>query len=357
MGRTHSVHAEPTTFGLKLAGWAFEVDRGRRRLAEAVDEIATGKISGPVGTYSHLGPDIEAEVLAELDLHVDPVEHPDRPARPPRRAPRPRSRSSAAASSGSRPRSGTSSTPRSASSRSRSRPARRARRRCPTSATRSCRERIAGLARAAARLRRHGARGPAALARARHQPHLGGAGDPARRDDPARLHARPDDRPRSTASSSGRSGCARTSSAGLGLHASSRVLVALVERGGLSREDAYAIVQRAALPAADERRPLRDLLAVDPTVAARSPSPTSTPASTTPAFLRHVPDRHRPPRQPGGSSPCRPLARLAGYVRPLRQGPRPLRARRRPAAARRVGPASARSTSSCRPRSPTRAAC
>ena len=55
MGRTHSVHAEPTTLGLKLAGWAFELDRGRVRLAAAVDEIGTGKISGPVGTYSHLG--------------------------------------------------------------------------------------------------------------------------------------------------------------------------------------------------------------------------------------------------------------------------------------------------------------
>jgi adenylosuccinate lyase len=42
MGRTHSVHAEPTTFGLKLAGWAVEVDRGRRRLGAAVEEIATG---------------------------------------------------------------------------------------------------------------------------------------------------------------------------------------------------------------------------------------------------------------------------------------------------------------------------
>jgi adenylosuccinate lyase len=73
MGRTHSVHAEPITFGLKVAGWAFEVDRGRRRLAEAVDEIATGKISGPVGTYSHLGPDVEAEVLAELGLRADPA--------------------------------------------------------------------------------------------------------------------------------------------------------------------------------------------------------------------------------------------------------------------------------------------
>jgi len=73
IGRTHGVHAEPTTFGLKLAGWAFEVDRGRRRLAAAVDEIGTGKISGPVGTYSHLEPDLEAEVLAALDLHADPV--------------------------------------------------------------------------------------------------------------------------------------------------------------------------------------------------------------------------------------------------------------------------------------------
>ena len=73
MGRTHSVHAEPTTLGLKLAGWAFEVERGRTRLAAAVDEIGTGKISGPVGTYSHLGPDVEAEVLAALGLHVDPV--------------------------------------------------------------------------------------------------------------------------------------------------------------------------------------------------------------------------------------------------------------------------------------------
>ena len=73
MGRTHSVHAEPTTFGLKCAGWAFEVARGRERLATATAEIATGKISGPVGTYSHLAPDLEAEVLAELGLRVDPV--------------------------------------------------------------------------------------------------------------------------------------------------------------------------------------------------------------------------------------------------------------------------------------------
>src|SRR6476659_4839914 len=55
----------------------------------------------------------------------------------------------------------------------------------------------------------------------------------------------------------------------LGLHASSRVLVALVEKAGIGREEAYAIVQRAALRAADERAPLRDLLALDPAVATR----------------------------------------------------------------------------------------
>ena len=82
MGRTHSVHAEPTTFGLKLAGWAFELERGRGRLAAAVDEIATGKISGPVGTYSHLGPDIEAEVLGRARSPRGSGQHPDRPARP-----------------------------------------------------------------------------------------------------------------------------------------------------------------------------------------------------------------------------------------------------------------------------------
>ena len=73
MGRTHSVHAEPTTLGLKLAGWAFELDRDRLRLARAFEDVATGKISGPVGTYSHLAPDLEAEVLADLGLAVDPV--------------------------------------------------------------------------------------------------------------------------------------------------------------------------------------------------------------------------------------------------------------------------------------------
>ena len=73
MGRTHSVHAEPITLGLKLAGWAHELDRSRRRLRAAAEDIATGKLSGPVGSYSQLAPEIEAEVMVELGLAVDPA--------------------------------------------------------------------------------------------------------------------------------------------------------------------------------------------------------------------------------------------------------------------------------------------
>jgi adenylosuccinate lyase len=73
MGRTHSVHAEPITFGVKLAGWAFELDRDRSRLRAAASDLATGKLSGPVGTYGELDPALEAEVLGALGLAVDPV--------------------------------------------------------------------------------------------------------------------------------------------------------------------------------------------------------------------------------------------------------------------------------------------
>lgn len=77
---------------------------------------------------------------------------------------------------------------------------------------------------------------------------------------------------------------------GLGLHASSRVLVALVEQGGLAREEAYAIVQRAALRAADERVPLKDLLATDPQVAANLTLAQLDRCFDDASFLRHVPE-------------------------------------------------------------------
>ena len=73
MGRTHGVHAEPTTFGLKLALWWVEVDRQRQRLARATEEIAVGKISGAVGTYATLSPALEERVCAHLGLAPDPV--------------------------------------------------------------------------------------------------------------------------------------------------------------------------------------------------------------------------------------------------------------------------------------------
>jgi adenylosuccinate lyase len=76
---------------------------------------------------------------------------------------------------------------------------------------------------------------------------------------------------------------------GLGLHASSRVLVALVEDGGLSREEAYAIVQRSALRAADERRPLRDFLATDASVAQRLTLARLDACFDDAGFLAHVP--------------------------------------------------------------------
>ncbi|HZD72564.1 MAG TPA: adenylosuccinate lyase [Actinomycetota bacterium] len=68
LGRTHGVAAEPTTFGLKLAGHAFAFDRDRRRLAAARQAVAVGKLSGAVGTYSNLAADVETEVLGELEL-------------------------------------------------------------------------------------------------------------------------------------------------------------------------------------------------------------------------------------------------------------------------------------------------
>jgi adenylosuccinate lyase len=286
MGRTHSVHAEPTTFGLKVAGWAFEIDRGRRRLAAAVDEIGTGKISGPVGTYSHLDPDIEAEVLAALGLHADPastqIVQRDRHAALltaiailggslERIATEIRNLQHTEIGEVQEPfkvgQKGSSAMPH---------------KRNPILA-----ERISGLARL-----------------------LRGYAQTALEDQPL-WHERdishssaervilPDATilldymlVRMTGLIEGlvvRSERMRENIArGLGLHASSRVLVALVEKGGVGRDEAYAIVQRAALRAADERAPLRDLLAVDPVVAQKLPLAELDACFDEATFLRNV---------------------------------------------------------------------
>ena len=286
MGRTHSVHAEPTTFGLKVAGWAFEIDRGRQRLATAVDEIGTGKISGPVGTYSHLDPDIERDVLTALGLHVDPVStqivQRDRNAALltaiailggslERIATEVRNLQHTEIGEVQEPfkvgQKGSSAMPH---------------KRNPILA-----ERISGLARL-----------------------LRGYAQTALEDQPL-WHERdishssaervilPDATTlldymlvRMTTLIEGlvvRSERMRENIArGLGLHASSRVLVALVEKGGVGRDEAYAIVQRAALRAADERAPMRDLLAVDPVVAQRLPLEALDACFDEATFLRNV---------------------------------------------------------------------
>jgi adenylosuccinate lyase len=265
MGRTHSVHAEPTTLGLKLAGWAFELARDRARLARAFDDMATGKISGPVGTYSLLAPDLEAEVLADLGLDADPVStqivQRDRHAAVV---------AAIAITGGSLERFATEVRNlqhteigelmepfRAGQKGSSAMPHKRNPILC---------ERIAGLARLL--------RGYASAA-LENQP-LWHERDISHSS--AERVLLPDAtilldymlakmtglveglvvRPERMRENIER---------GLGLHASSRVLVALVEDGGMSREEAYAIVQRNALRAADERRPLHDLLATDASVA------------------------------------------------------------------------------------------
>ncbi len=73
IGRTHGIWAEPTTFGLKLAGWAFELDRDRIRLNAAEKAVSVGKISGAAGTYAHVPPEVESHVCEALGLEVEPA--------------------------------------------------------------------------------------------------------------------------------------------------------------------------------------------------------------------------------------------------------------------------------------------
>jgi adenylosuccinate lyase len=267
MGRTHSVHAEPTTFGLKLAGWAFEIDRGRRRLAEATAEVGTGKLSGPVGTYSHLGPDLEIEVLEALGLRVDPVStqivQRDRHAA---------FLAAIAILGGSLERLATEirnlqhteigevMEPFKAGQKGSSA--------MPHKRNPILSERIAGLARVL-----------------RGYAHTGMENQPLWHErDISHSSAERIILPDATIlldyllqKATGLIGglviredrMRENIERGLGLHASSRVLLGLVERGGLSREEAYSIVQAASLRAQDERRPLRELLAADPALARR----------------------------------------------------------------------------------------
>ncbi|MFL5982656.1 MAG: adenylosuccinate lyase [Gaiellaceae bacterium] len=73
IGRSHGVHAEPTTFGWKLAGWAFELDRARERVLRALETNRVGQLSGTVGTYAQLEPDVERIACERLGLEPDPL--------------------------------------------------------------------------------------------------------------------------------------------------------------------------------------------------------------------------------------------------------------------------------------------
>ncbi len=73
VGRTHGVHAEPTTFGLRLAGFAFEADRNVARLDAAFEQLAYGKLSGAVGTYASVPPTVEARVMERLGLRREDI--------------------------------------------------------------------------------------------------------------------------------------------------------------------------------------------------------------------------------------------------------------------------------------------
>jgi adenylosuccinate lyase len=256
------------------------------RLATAVDEIGTGKISGPVGTYSHLGPELEAEVLADLGLHADPVStqivQRDRHAALltaiailggtlERIATEVRNLQHTEIGELQEPfrtgQKGSSAMPH---------------KRNPILS-----ERIAGMARL-----------------------LRGYAHTALEDQPL-WHERdishssaervilPDATilvdymlVKMTGLMDGlivRSERMRENiDRGLGLHASSRVLVALVEKAGIGRDEAYAIVQRAALRAADERSALRDLLALDPGVAQKLSLADLDACFDEATFLRHV---------------------------------------------------------------------
>ncbi len=72
-GRTHGVQAEPVTFGCKVATWIAELERGGKRLAQAQEAVRVGKLSGEVGNYAHLPPEVEARVCERLGLRPDPA--------------------------------------------------------------------------------------------------------------------------------------------------------------------------------------------------------------------------------------------------------------------------------------------
>ncbi len=287
MGRTHSVHAELTTFGLKLAGWAWELERDRQRLLATSESMRCGKISGPVGTYSLLDPDVEAEVLDELGLTADPastqVVSRDRHAA---------FLATLAVIGGSLERFTTEirnlQHTEIAEVMEAFKSGQKGSSAMPHKRNPIVSERITGLARL---LRGYALAGfeDQALWHERDISHSS-----------VERVALPDATTlldymlvRFTSLVDGlvvrADRMAENIERGLGLHASSRVLLALVTEGGLSRETAYELVQRNALAAADARRPLVELLASDPAVSKALPVASLEACFDDAQLLRNVP--------------------------------------------------------------------
>ena len=267
MGRTHGVHAEPTTFGLKLAGWAFALYRDRQRVDRAIDGVRVGKLSGAVGQYAAIDPEVEriacervgldpapsstqilqrdrhAEVLSALALAASSL---DRFATEIRHLARTEVRE--VEEPFGRGQKGSSAMPH---------------KRNPITA-----ERICGLARVvrANATRRPGER--RAVARARHLALVGRADRAARLVPRARLRARSVRVARGRPGRQAASGCAANLESSHGLFFSQRLLLALVE-SGLGRDEAYRLVQRHAMRAWDEELDLRELVAADAQIAGR----------------------------------------------------------------------------------------
>ena len=326
-----AIHAEPTTFGLKLAGWAFELDRDRARLARALEGLRVGKLSGAVGTYAATDPEVERIACERLGLEPDPIStqvvprdrHAElltalalarllaRPLRDRDPAPRPH---------------------RGARGRGAVRHAgRRARRRCRTSATRSSPSASAGSRASCARTRVVGLEN-VALWHERDISHSSAERDRAPRLVPrARLHARPLRLARRRA----------RRAPGADAREPRREPRALLLPAAAARARRGRARPRRGVPDRPAARDARLGRGAATSARSRAPTPrspggsTSTPSSTSAPTPRHVDavfERLRALVR-GGGRPC-----LTPPSTRQRQGPRALRARRRAAAARRERP-------------------